>query len=70
MKGILINKYHISASRIKAEGQGVGNMFSENDWNRVSICTIEDAEFTSRINPEGNESHRDVARCPLSFSPT
>ena len=44
MKGILINKYHISASRIKAEGQGVGNMFSENDWNRVSICTIEDAE--------------------------
>ena len=44
VKGILINKYHISASRIKAEGQGVGNMFSENDWNRVSICTIEDAE--------------------------
>ena len=25
-----------------AEGQGVGDMFTEPDWNRVSICTIED----------------------------
>ena len=29
-------------SRITAEGQGVGDMFTEPDWNRVSICTIED----------------------------
>ena len=28
--------------RISAEGQGVGNMFSEPDWNRVSICTLEE----------------------------
>ena len=36
------NKYKINASRITAEGQGVGDMFTEPDWNRVSICTIED----------------------------
>lgn len=40
VKNMLINKYKISASRISAEGQGVGNMFDEPDWNRVSICTI------------------------------
>lgn len=44
VKKILIEKYNISAKRITAEGQGVGNMFSEPDWNRVSICTIEEAE--------------------------
>lgn len=36
----LIKKYQIDGSRIDAEGQGVGNSFSEPDWNRVSICTI------------------------------
>lgn len=44
VKTILMKKYKIDASRISAEGQGVGNMFSEPDWNRVSICTIEGAE--------------------------
>lgn len=44
VKSILVNKYKIAASRIKAEGQGVGNMFSESDWNRVSICTINEAK--------------------------
>lgn len=44
VKTILVNKYHIAANRIKAEGQGVGNMFSESDWNRVSICTINEAK--------------------------
>lgn len=44
VKTILVNKYGIAASRISAEGQGVGNMFSESDWNRVSICTIQNAE--------------------------
>lgn len=40
VKNILVNKYKIAASRITAEGQGVGNMFEEPDWNRVSICTL------------------------------
>lgn len=44
VKKILVNKYKIAAERITAEGQGVGNMFSEPDWNRVSICTIEEAD--------------------------
>ena len=44
VKTILVNKYKIAASRISAEGQGVGNMFSEADWNRVSICTINESK--------------------------
>lgn len=40
VKNMLINRYEIAANRITAEGQGVGNMFEEPDWNRVSICTI------------------------------
>lgn len=40
VKDMLVNKYGIPASRIVAGGQGIGNMFEENDWNRVSICTI------------------------------
>lgn len=40
VKTLLINKYKIAASRISAEGEGVGHMFEEPDWNRVSICTI------------------------------
>lgn len=40
VKTMLINKYGISSQRIKAEGQGIGEMFTEPDWNRVSICTI------------------------------
>ncbi len=41
---LLVKKYRISAERITAGGQGVGNMFSEADWNRVSICTIQENE--------------------------
>lgn len=44
VKTILVNKYKIAANRITAEGQGVGNMFSEPDWNRVSICTIDESK--------------------------
>ncbi len=44
VKSILVNKYKIASSRISAEGQGVGNMFSEPDWNRVSICTLEESK--------------------------
>lgn len=40
VRSALVNKYKIAASRITAEGQGVGSMFEEPDWNRVSICTI------------------------------
>lgn len=39
VKTILVNKYKINPSRITAEGQGVGDMFTEPDWNRVSICS-------------------------------
>lgn len=41
VKNALISKYGIKADRIVAEGEGIGSMFSENDWNRVSICTLE-----------------------------
>ena len=44
VKTALINKYGIKADRIKAEGQGIGEMFKEESWNRVSICTIQTAE--------------------------
>ncbi len=44
VKNTLVKKYKIKADRISAEGQGVGEMFTEPDWNRVSICTIEDAK--------------------------
>ncbi len=44
VKTSLINKYGIAASRIEANGKGVGDAFSEPDWNRVSICTIEKEE--------------------------
>lgn len=40
VKNMLVKKYGIKASRIQAEGQGVGSMFKEPDWNRVSICTL------------------------------
>lgn len=41
VKNLLIKKYGIKAERITAEGEGIGHMFTENDWNRVSICTLE-----------------------------
>ena len=40
VRDMLVNQYKISAKRISYDGQGVGNMFSEPDWNRVSICNI------------------------------
>lgn len=44
VKDALVKKYNINANRIVAEGEGIGHMFSEDSWNRVSICTIEDAK--------------------------
>ena len=40
VKTMLVNKYRIAAKRLTAEGQGIGDMFSEPDWNRVAISTI------------------------------
>ena len=40
VKTMLVNKYRIDAKRLTAEGQGIGDMFSEPDWNRVAISTI------------------------------
>lgn len=41
VKTALINKYKIAADRIVAEGEGIGHMFEEESWNRVSICELE-----------------------------
>ncbi len=38
---LLTGKYKIKASRIHSEGNGISEMFSEPEWNRVSICTIQ-----------------------------
>lgn len=40
VKDVLVKKYRIAESRISAQGNGIGDMFSEPDWNRVSIATI------------------------------
>ena len=40
VKNLLVKRYKISADRIQAEGKGIGDMFSEPDWNRVSIANI------------------------------
>ncbi len=41
VKKALISKYKIAADRIQAQGKGIGEMFEEESWNRVSICTID-----------------------------
>ncbi len=41
VKTLLINKYKIPASRITAEGEGIGHMFKEESWNRVAICILD-----------------------------
>lgn len=41
VKTMLVKTYKIKESRITAEGEGIGNMFDQESWNRVSICTIE-----------------------------
>ena len=43
VKDILVNKYGIAANRITTIGHGVGDIFSEPAWNRVGICTIDEA---------------------------
>ena len=41
VKSALMKKYKIPASRIQAEGCGIGEMFDEESWNRVAICILE-----------------------------
>ncbi len=42
VKTALVKKYKIAADRIIAEGEGIGNMFEEDSWNRVSICVLDE----------------------------
>lgn len=44
VKDMLVKTYKIDPARITAEGEGIGHMFEQESWNRVSICTIEAAE--------------------------
>ena len=41
VKDALMKRYKIPASRIQAEGNGIGEMFEEESWNRVAICILE-----------------------------
>lgn len=34
-------KEGVAESRINAKGEGLGDMFSQNTWNRVAICTVD-----------------------------
>lgn len=40
VKSLLVNRYRISAYRIRANGAGLVKVYEEPDWNRVSISTI------------------------------
>lgn len=40
VKKELVKRYGIASDRVKAEGMGVGDLFQENSWNRVSVCTV------------------------------
>ncbi len=44
VKDALIKRFKIAADRIQAEGQGIGDMFEEESWNRVSVCTLENTD--------------------------
>ena len=41
---LLKNKYKIAADRISYKGLGVGEVFDQPEWNRVSICTLDKAD--------------------------
>jgi outer membrane protein OmpA-like peptidoglycan-associated protein len=44
VKAALVSKHKIAENRISAEGAGIGNMFDETSWNRVSVCTIDESK--------------------------
>lgn len=41
VKNALEKRYGIDASRITAQGAGIGELFDVDSWNRVSVCTLE-----------------------------
>ena len=41
VRDALMKRYKIPASRIVAEGCGIGEMFEEESWNRVAICILD-----------------------------
>ena len=40
VKQMLVEHYQISADRITAEGKGIGEIFPQPTWNRLSVCVI------------------------------
>lgn len=44
VKSALMKRYKIPASRITAEGCGIGEMFDEESWNRVAICILDEVK--------------------------
>lgn len=40
VKKELVKRYGIASDRVKAEGMGIGDLFQESSWNRVSVCTV------------------------------
>lgn len=42
VKNLLEKRFKIASSRITATGAGIGDLFEEESWNRVSVCTLED----------------------------
>ena len=40
VKNDLVKRYGIDANRIEAKGMGIGDLFPENNWNRVAVCTV------------------------------
>lgn len=42
VKKALVKRYGIDASRVNAEGMGIGDLFKENSWNRVSVITVKE----------------------------
>lgn len=40
VKKELVKRYGIAANRVEATGMGIGDLFDENSWNRVSVVTI------------------------------
>lgn len=41
VKKALVKTYKMDASKITAEGEGVGSQFSVKGWNRMAVCTID-----------------------------
>lgn len=40
VKDVLVKKYNISSDRIEAKGMGIGSIYNDPSWNRVSVCVV------------------------------